>query len=149
MCLAIAMREPPARSPGNGAPSEWLAGACAGAGGTTVLIVGRLNYGARGLQIEIEDRLLAHVQAVIVAKLRRREPFILTWSEPVEAGSGRKAVWVNETLELSFEYPGSKAIHVDRELLEDMMRQAHSNLGLDLGDHAHNPGTRQKVTPVA
>jgi len=117
--------------------------------GSIVLGMGRLNYGARGLRIEIDDRLLAHIQALIVSKLRRREPFILGWVESPGAGSGRKAVWVNETLELTFEYAGSKPIPIDRDVLDDMVRRASSNSGLDLGDHAHNPGAAQKVTPVS
>jgi hypothetical protein len=111
--------------------------------------MGRLVYGSRGMQIEIEDRLLAHVQAVMLAKLRRREPFPLAWVESAGDGSGRRVVWINETLELAFEYAGSRAIELDRETLEEMTARANSVNGLNLADNAHNPKTATKVSPVS
>jgi hypothetical protein len=101
------------------------------------------------MHIEIDDRLLAHQQAVVFAKLRRREPFPITWSEPPSDGSGRRAVWVNETLELAFEFNGSRQIELDREMLEEMTMRANSTAGLNLADHAHNPRSAAKVTPVS
>jgi hypothetical protein len=106
-------------------------------------------YGARGMQIEIDDRLLAHVQAVTFAKLRRREPFPLTWVEAASDGSGRRTIWINETLELVFEYAGSRAIELDRELLEELTARANSTTGLNLAENAHNPKPTAKVSPVS
>jgi hypothetical protein len=101
------------------------------------------------MQIEMEDRLLAHVQAVALAKLRRREPFPLSWVESASDGSGRRVIWINETLELAFEYAGSRAIELDRETLEEMTGRANSVSGLSLGDNAHNPKPTTKVSPVS
>jgi hypothetical protein len=115
----------------------------------TLSAMGRLIYGARGMHIEIEDRLLAHVQAVVFAKLRRREPFPITWLEPVREGSGRRSIWINESLELAFEFNGSRQVELDRELLEQMTQRANSTAGMNLADHAHNPKTAAKVTPVS
>jgi hypothetical protein len=101
------------------------------------------------MQIEIEDRLLAHVQAVTFAKLRRREPFPLSWVESAADGSGRRVIWINETLELAFEYAGSRVIELDRDTLEEMTSRANSTTGLNLGDNAHNPKPVSKVSPVS
>jgi len=101
------------------------------------------------MHIEIEDRLLAHVQAVTFVKLRRREPFSITWLEGVSAGSGRRTIWVNETLELAFEYLGSRQPELDRKLLEELTNSANSTGGMNLGDKAHNPASGAKVTPVS
>jgi hypothetical protein len=101
------------------------------------------------MQIEIEDRLLAHVQAVALAKLRRREPFPLAWVESAGDGSGRRVIWVNETLELAFEYAGSRVIELDRETLEEITARANSVTGLNLGENAHNPKPAAKVSPVS
>jgi len=101
------------------------------------------------MQIEIEDRLLAHVQAVMLAKLRRREPFPLSWVESAGDGSGRRVIWVNETLELAFEYAGSRVIELDRDTLEEMTARANSVTGLGLGENAHNPKPAAKVSPVS
>lgn len=112
--------------------------------------MGRLIYGARGLLVEMDDRLLAHVQSVIVAKLRRGEPFMLNWTESPDQGSGRRSIWVNETLELAFEFRGSRPIELDRKIADEMMMRAGTNHGLDVGEGAHSeraPG--RPVTPVA
>ena len=101
------------------------------------------------MHIEMEDRLLAHVQAVVFAKLRRREPFPLAWVEPASEGSGRRGIWINESLELAFEFNGSRAVELDRDLLEEMTMRANSTAGLNLADHAHNPKPAAKVTPVS
>jgi hypothetical protein len=111
--------------------------------------VGRLIYGARGMRIELDDRLLAHVQAVAVTKLRRGEPFAFSWLEAAEDGSGRRTVWMHPSLELAFEYLGSKTIELDRAMVEDMMGRANSTRGLDVGDNAHHPPAASPVTPVA
>lgn len=112
--------------------------------------MGRLIYGARGLRIDMEDRLLAHVQAVVVAKLRRNEPFYLSWTQSPGEGSGRRSIWVNATLELAMEFAGSRPIELDRQQLDTLMSQANSNTGLDLGENAQSErAASQRVTPVA
>jgi hypothetical protein len=111
--------------------------------------MGRLIYGARGMHIEIDDRLLAHVQTVMITKLRRKEAFALSWVESVSNGSGRRTIWINESLELAFEYNGSRAVEIDRGLAEELLSRSNSSSGLDLADHAHNPPAGSKVTPVA
>jgi hypothetical protein len=111
--------------------------------------MGRLIYGARGMHLEMQDRLLAHVQAVVITKLRRDEPFAFTWLEPASAGSGRRTIWLHQYLEIAFEYQGSRPVELDRAMVEDMLNRANSNAGLDIADHAHNPPTGSHVTPVA
>jgi hypothetical protein len=111
--------------------------------------MGRLVYGARGMVIEVDDRLLAHVQAVVVAKLRRNEPFALSWTEAASNGSGRQTVWLHPNVELAFEYRGSRRIDLERKTLDDMLIQANTNTGLDLAEDAHNPPGGQPVTPVS
>ncbi len=57
--------------------------------------MGTLHYGfERGYAIEIDDRTLAHLQFVIVAKLRRSEGFAFIWNKPTDAGSGRAVLWL-------------------------------------------------------
>ena len=72
------------------------------------------------------------------------------WTETADQGSGRRSIWVNGTLELAFEFLGSRAIELDRKMLDDMMMRASTNQGIELGDSAHGeqaPG--RPVTPVA
>jgi hypothetical protein len=111
--------------------------------------MGRLIYGARGLHIEMDDRLLAHLQVVVVSKVRRNEGFVLSWSETASEGSGRRSIWVHPYLELLFEYAGSRRIELDPKLAEDMIAKAGTNSGLDIAESGHNPKTASKVTPVS
>lgn len=111
--------------------------------------MGRLIYGARGMHIEVEDRLLAHVQAVVVSKVRRNEGFVLNWTETSAQGSGRRSIWIHPYLELVFEYNGSKRPELDAKLADEMMGRAGTSTGLDLADNAHNPKSAAKVTPVS
>ena len=41
--------------------------------------LGTLSYGAPPHEIQMEERLLAHVKIVIIDKLRRNESFLLSW----------------------------------------------------------------------
>lgn len=112
--------------------------------------MGCLIYGARGTRIDIDDRLLAHLQALVVTKLRRGEPFLLSWEESPEAGTGRRSVWVSTNLELTFEFDGTDPIDLDRKLLDDLVLRSSSNQGLDLADDARGePVESQAVTPVS
>lgn len=111
--------------------------------------MGRFIYGARGMHVEVEDRLLAHVQAVVIGKLRRNEGFVLNWTEAPAEGSGRRSIWIHSHLELVFEYNGSKRPELDQKLAEEMMSRAGTTSGLDLADNAHNPKSAAKVTPVS
>jgi hypothetical protein len=99
------------------------------------------------MRVEADDRLLAHLQVVVITKLRRRESFAVSWRQA--DGSGRRTIWVNETLELVFEFSAPKLLELDRELLEQMTAQANSADGLDLDDHAHNPGPETPVSLVS
>ncbi len=40
------------------------------------------------IKVDFEDRLLAHLQAVIMAKVRRGESFPFTWKDDISTGGG-------------------------------------------------------------
>lgn len=101
------------------------------------------------MHIEVEDRLLAHLQTVIISKLRRSEPFALSWVEAANEGSGRRSIWVHPYLELAFEYQGSRRIEIDPKVADELLSKAATSHGLDIADNAHNPKTANKVTPVS
>src|SRR3954453_20831137 len=111
--------------------------------------MGRLIYGARGMHIEVEDRLLAHLQTVVISKVSRNEGFDLSWTEAPAVGSGRRSIWIHPYLELVFEYQDCKRPELDPKMADEMMARAGTNTGLDLAENAHNPKTAAKVTPVS
>lgn len=81
-------------------------------------------------RIDVDDRLLAHLQIVIGNKLRRGEPFYFSWKEDQSFGGGRSAVWVHPGATLVFKFGGSKAPVINRTWLEELMYTASSPAGL-------------------
>jgi len=92
--------------------------------------VGRFNYG--NVKLVVEDRALAHLQAVIGNKLRRGEPFFFTWREDPSTGEGRRSVWLHPAADINFQYFGSRSPSLNRDWLEVLSVTANSTTGLHL-----------------
>ncbi|WP_350224767.1 ATP-dependent DNA ligase [Leifsonia sp. fls2-241-R2A-40a] len=85
-------------------------------------------------KIGFDDRVLAHLEVVIVSKLRRKESFALTWREPLENGSGRSTVWLDVAIPLRFRFEGGRAPSLDRHWIEQLSISAASSTGLVVVD---------------
>ena len=83
-------------------------------------------------EFDFDDRVLMHLQIVVSTKLRRNEDFFLSWTLPVERGSGRHALWIDNGIPLHFFYSGSRAIGINREWVEFLMVSAGKAGGLVL-----------------
>lgn len=95
--------------------------------------MGSLNYPMVGVpKIQIDDRTLAHLQAVIGVKLRLRQSFFFTWPDGVQGGGGRTSIWIDSTIQLTFSYTGHERHHLNREWLDALMATANSDQGLHL-----------------
>ena len=90
--------------------------------------MGTLQYD--GLVIEFEDRLLAHLQIVIVQKLRRGESFLMTWRDSAETGDGHSSIWLHPSHMLYFKFVGSRQPTLNREWLDHLAQSANSSRGL-------------------
>ena len=90
--------------------------------------MGSLTYGH--WTVEFDDRLLAHLQLVIVQRLRMQERFMLSWIDGVEVGSGRSAVWVHPEGDLCFRFAGSRAPRINEEWVRRLTESASSSRGL-------------------
>ncbi|HEY8590292.1 MAG TPA: hypothetical protein VIL55_12150 [Naasia sp.] len=77
--------------------------------------MGKLFYGG-STALDIEDRELAHLAAVIVAKLRRDEKFQLTWAQESEPGT--TTVWMHPAIPLRFLYSTSRPVQLSRAWVE-------------------------------
>lgn len=91
--------------------------------------MGRFHYDNH-TKIELEDRVLAHVQVVIGNKLRRGESFFFTWKEDLSVGDGRYSVWIHPEGDLSFRYFGSRRPSLNRAWIEALAITANSPGGL-------------------
>ena len=106
--------------------------------------MGTLYYGAARTPITIDDRLLAHLKVVATSKLRRNEPFLVSWDEPAENGSGRGSVFIHPTCDLIYRFDGSRAAELDQQLLESHggrvdVESGSGDPGDDADRHAHPP----------
>ncbi|MFM9918924.1 MULTISPECIES: hypothetical protein [Microbacteriaceae] len=100
--------------------------------------MGVLYYGDS--EFELDDRLLTHLQIVISTKLRRGENFFLSWIQPMERGSGRHAIWIDNGIRIHFFFSGSRPAGVNRAWVESLMLAAGRPSGLQLGDEAEPRG---------
>ena len=108
--------------------------------------MGSLTYDR--VVVEIDDRTLAHLQLVIVQKLRRGESFLLSWQDSAAVGSGRSAIWLNPAIPLYFKYAGGHAVTLNRQWIEDLSRSANSAPGLVIVSEAGSlPVTTLTVRP--
>lgn len=90
--------------------------------------MGTLTYDSTN--IEFDDRLLAHLQIVIVNKLRRGESFVMSWRDSVDVGDGRSAIWLDPSIPLYFKFDGSRVPSIDRDWLGRLGASADGTRGL-------------------
>ena len=92
-------------------------------------LLGRLTYDST-LVADFDDRVLAHLQVVITAKLRRGESFAFSWNDSRDIGSGRTTIWLSESVPLSFRFFGSRPPQINRAWVEHLTQTANSAGGL-------------------
>lgn len=80
--------------------------------------------------VSFDDRLLTHVQIVIVQQFRRRESFTMSWLDPMSSGNGRSSVWLHPECQLYFKFSGSRVPAVNEEWLRRLTESARSSHGL-------------------
>lgn len=80
--------------------------------------MGRLLYGPQEREIDFADRVLAHVQVVIVNKLRRSESFTLSWA--TEAEEGRTTVWMHPAVPIQFQFDQKQSPQLNTVWLQEL-----------------------------
>ena len=88
--------------------------------------MGQLIYGNATSSFEIDDRTLAHVETVILAKLRRNESFALTLDAD---HGGRDTVWLSASGQLRFTYTSERPA-INRAWLDALIDTANSTAGM-------------------
>jgi len=92
--------------------------------------MGLLRYGSPPLEIALDDRVLAHLQFVMTAKLRRQESFVFSWKDDPAVGEGRSSVWIEPSIALHFKYSEPEPQPLNRAWIDLLMRSAYSASGL-------------------
>ncbi|QHC67783.1 hypothetical protein Q0F99_04455 [Rathayibacter oskolensis] len=88
--------------------------------------MGRLIYGPQSLEIDFDDRLLAHLKVAMLTKMRRNESFSLSWAEPESTGFGRSSVWIHPTTPLHFRFHVAKRPALNRTWIEQFVSVANN-----------------------
>ncbi|BDZ63799.1 DUF7882 family protein [Agromyces mangrovi Wang et al. 2018] len=93
--------------------------------------MGKLTYDST-LTVDFDDRVLAHLQLVIGAKLRRGESFYFSWRDDTSIGNGRSALWMHPSISLHFKFSGGRPPSINRAWIDALMSTANSSSGLQI-----------------
>jgi hypothetical protein len=88
--------------------------------------MGHILYGSTPTVIELDDRILAHIELVTLAKLRRNESF--AFSIDAEDGS-RATYWINSSSPLEFRFDVGRH-EINRDWLDLIIDTANSTGGM-------------------
>jgi hypothetical protein len=88
--------------------------------------MGNLHYGSPPTSFELPDRTLAHVEYVVLAKLRRNESFALTIDRP---DGSRERIWLSAAATLRFQFD-EPVPDINRAWLEELIDSANSAGGM-------------------
>lgn len=89
--------------------------------------MGVIYYGDARHAVEVEDRALAHIKAVIVAKLRRGESCTFSWASK---GDHRETIWLSPYIPLHFVFDTPERPVLNRRWLELLSQAAATPGGL-------------------
>ena len=92
--------------------------------------MGKLLYSSAAIEIDFDDRALAHIHIVVSSKLRRGEKFFFSWQDNVAVGSGRSSIWLEQSIPLYFKFAGSRAVAINRDWIDALVATANSTAGL-------------------
>lgn len=110
--------------------------------------MGTLTYD--GLVVHIDDRVLSHVQIVVVQKLRRGESFLMSWRDSDTVGDGRSSIWLNDSIPLYFKFAGGHTPLINRDWIEQLSKSADSSKGLVImSEHDASQQLAQGLRPGA
>jgi len=92
--------------------------------------MGTLLHGT--MSVDFEDRLLTHLQIVIIQRFRRNDPLIISWLDALTVGDGRSSMWMTPALPVYFKFAGSRVPTISADWLRTLSESAASSTGLIL-----------------
>lgn len=81
-------------------------------------------------EYEFEDRTLAHLKTAIAIKLRRKESFLMSWTNPSDKGGGRVSIWLAPNIPISFRFNGSRPPSLNKTWLTVLNDLSNTPRGL-------------------
>ncbi|NQX37139.1 ATP-dependent DNA ligase [Herbiconiux sp. VKM Ac-2851] len=83
-----------------------------------------------GTTVQFDDRLLTHLQIVIIQKFQRNESFLMSWKDSPTIGDGRAAIWLTPSIPIYFKFLGSRLPEINRDWLASLAESSDSSQGL-------------------
>ena len=99
--------------------------------------MGKFIYGASGVSVDLDDRVLTHLRVAIMTKLRRNESFM--FDVDVGGGNGRRTFWIHPSVPIQFHFFGSRVPRLNRAWVEEMIVLASSSGGLTIPPEPSEP----------
>ena len=99
--------------------------------------MGTLTYDE--FAVDFDDRVLAHLQVVIVKRFREHRSVLLSWLDSQQTGNGRSSMWMTPHSPAHFRFAGSRSPALDRDWVELLTRNADSGAGLVVVDEQGEP----------
>jgi hypothetical protein len=72
---------------------------------------------SQGERYQFEDRTLAHLQVVVINKLRHDEALALFWTAGLSEGHSQMSLWLHPTTDLRFHLYGSRVPMLNKDRL--------------------------------
>ena len=101
-----------------------------------------------GIVVQFEDRVLTHLQIVIVQKLRKGESFLMSWRDADSVGDGRSSAWIHPSMPLYFKFSGSRVPAINRDWLASLMASANGSQGLIVTSEENYDAQPPGVSPA-
>lgn len=92
--------------------------------------MGTLTYAG----VVVDDRLLTHLQIVIVQKFRRGQSFPMSWVDDPQIDDGRSSLWLTPAFPVYFKFYGSRVPAVDQQWIDRLHQSADSARGMVVTD---------------
>jgi hypothetical protein len=92
--------------------------------------MGKFIYGTPSIAVDFDDRVLAHLKVVIMAKIRRGESLMFSWEYTAAHGSGHSSVWINPGIPMQFDFLGSREPRLNRAWIDELVQLSNTPSGL-------------------
>ena len=87
-----------------------------------------------GTRVGFDDRVLTHVQIVIIQKFHRGDCFLMSWKDSPAVGDGRASIWLTPSIPIYFKFLGGRVPAINRIWLETLSASADSSTGMIVTD---------------
>lgn len=110
--------------------------------------MGKFTY-ENTVKVDFDDRVLAHLQIVIMTKLKHREGFHFSWKDDASIGNGRTTVWIHPNPSLVFKFYGSRRPSINPAWVSALAFTANSPSGLYVVPEPPEPVTTPQHAEAA